>query len=131
MAVLGGYMASGQKLKEEAVPAEVKAGFTKQFPTANHVTWEKEKGGYEAGFRRNNTQYAVTLDAKGTVLETETGIDVQLLPQPVNTYLRKNYPGVKITEAARITNRKGEVTYEAEVKGKDLIFDKSGKLIKP
>lgn len=131
MAVLGGYIANGQKLNEAAVPAAVKAGFTKQFPTANHITWEKEKNDYEAGFRQNGTQYAVVLNASGMVLETETSIDFRSLPAPVSAYLSKNYPGAKITEAARIVNRKGEVTYEAEIKGKDLLFDKNGKLIAP
>jgi len=44
--------------------------------------------------------------------------------------LPKNIRAKKIKEAAKITDAKGVVTYEAEVTGKDLIFDASGKFLK-
>jgi hypothetical protein len=38
--------------------------------------------------------------------------------------------GVKITEAGKVTDAKGRTRYEAEVKGKDMLFDEKGNFIK-
>jgi len=38
--------------------------------------------------------------------------------------------GVKITEAGKVTDAKGRTQYEAEVKGKDMLFDEKGNFIK-
>jgi hypothetical protein len=49
----------------------------------------------------------------------------------VEPFVMKNYKDYKITEAAKIIDSKGVLTYEAEIiKGKekkDLLFDKDGK----
>ena len=43
---------------------------------------------------------------------------------------QKNYKNKKITEAAKITNAHGKITFEAQVTSIDLIFDKQGTYIK-
>ena len=45
-------IAIGQDLKEKDVPATVKTAFAKKYPQAknNKVSWEKEKGNYEANW---------------------------------------------------------------------------------
>jgi len=50
---------------------------------------------------------------------------------PANTiaYVKEHYK-VKITEAGKVTDAKGNTSYEAEVKGKDVIFDKDGNFVK-
>jgi hypothetical protein len=70
------------------------------------------------------------MDASANVLETEIEIKPQALPSSVQDYISKNYPGQKIKEAAKITAADGTITYEAEVKGKDLIFDNNGSFVK-
>ena len=56
------------------------------------------------------------------------------LPQAALDYLKKKYPKNKITEAAKTTDDKNVVSYEAEIKKKgksyDLLFDESGKFLK-
>lgn len=63
-------------------------------------------------------------------METEIEIKVDALPANAKEYVSKNYAGQKIKEATKITDNKGVVTYEAEIKGKDLILDSNGNLIK-
>lgn len=123
-------LAQAQKIQEKEVPGSVKTALQKQFPNAKNVKWEKEDSNFEAGFTLNSTGYSVLLTASGSILETETEISADALPAPVKDYLKKYYPGKKIKEAAKITDAKGVVTYEAEVNGKDLIFDSSGKFLK-
>ncbi len=119
-----------QDVKESAVPEIVKSSFKKKYPTVKTVKWEKEDSNYEAGFTVNKVESSVLLDSKGNIKETENEIPISQLPKGVVEYIKKNHPTAKITEAAKITDSKGEVTYEAEIKGKDLFFDANGKFLK-
>ncbi len=129
-AVASVSFANAQKIQEKDVPAPVKAGLQKQFPNAQNIKWEKEKGNYEAGFKVKQADYSVLLGASGNIMETEVPIANDALPASVKEYISKHYPSKKIKEAAKITDAKGVLTYEAEVNGKDLIFDDSGKFLK-
>ena len=68
-------------------------------------------------------------DASGNKTETEMDIKISELPVGGTDYITKNYKGEKIKEAAIITKANGEVNYDIEVKGMDLLFTKEGKFI--
>ncbi|OOQ57218.1 hypothetical protein BC343_16060 [Mucilaginibacter pedocola] len=113
------------------VPAAVKSAFETAYPGVKTVKWEKEKSDYEAGFKQGSSEISAVFKADGTQLESELEIKATELPAAVTTYVKEHYKGAAIKEAAKITKTAtGEVTYEAEVKGKDLLFDKDGKFIK-
>jgi hypothetical protein len=57
-------------------------------------------------------------------------VPVNDLPASVKEYVKEHKNGATIKEASRITDANGKISYEAEVKGRDLIFDESGKFIK-
>ncbi|GAB4019176.1 PepSY-like domain-containing protein [Spirosoma koreense] len=112
------------------MPAAAKATIARLYPGVKAVKWEKEDGNYEAGLTHNGKELSLVIDAKGNVLETETTIAESALPASVRAYVAKRHAGKKIKEAAEIVDAKGEKTYEAEVGGKDLIFDQKGRFIK-
>jgi hypothetical protein len=118
-------LAQAQKLNPAKVPAEVKAAFTK-LHAGTKVSWEMEKQHYEAGFTLNGKETSEVYSAKGLLLETEVEIKSTELPAPVLAKLK----GAKIAEAAKITKADGTIYYEAEVKGKDLLFDANGNPVK-
>lgn len=122
--------AFAQSISEKEVPNTVKAALSKKFPNQKNIKWEKEKENYEASFSIGKTEHATVIDSKGNLLETEEEISVKELPANAVAYIQKNYSGKKIKEAAKITDAKGIVTFEAEVGSKDLIFDKTGVYIK-
>lgn len=123
--------ADAQKLKESEVPANLKELFKKNHPEAKKVKWELEKNGsYEAEYETGEKEQSVVMSKDGFILETEVEITIAELPASVKEYMSKNYTGAKIKEAAKITDAKGLVTYEAEIKDKDIIFDNNGKFIK-
>jgi len=111
------------------VPAEVKTAFEKSFPNTTVKKWDKEDGNYEANFSKDGKSMSATYDAKGNWLETETDIDVKNLPAPVVSYIKEHYNGAAIKEAATLKTPEGN-RYEAEVKGKDILFDENGKFLK-
>lgn len=122
--------ANAQKVSDKEVPTVVKSALQTKYPNAKELKWEKEKGNYEAEFEVNETDYSLLIDIAGNILETEIEIKVDELPAKAKDYISKNYAGQKIKEAAKITDSKGVVTYEAEAKGKDLIFESNGNFIK-
>src|SRR4029079_2966470 len=94
------------------------------------ASWDKEDANYEANFKENGKAMSTVIDKNGTIVETETDIPVTNLPKTAQDYVKKNYPGAKVTEAAKIVKANGDVNFEAEVHHKDVVFDSSGKFIK-
>ena len=125
-----GIFCYGQKVKEADVPSEVKQAFQNKFTQVKEVKWEKEDGKFEVNFEQGDHEMSAVFTPSGMLEETEMEIKVNELPSVITTYISSNYKGAKVKEAAKITKANGEVNYEAEVKGSDLIFDKNGKFIK-
>ena len=112
------------------VPQAAKATLARLYPGVKNAKWEKEDGNYEVGFTHQGKQLSLLIDAQGHVQETETTIAVSALPASVRVYVQKNRPGKKIKEAAEIVDAKGQKTYEAQVDGKDLLFNSKGAFIR-
>ncbi|MBB5396474.1 PepSY-like domain-containing protein [Mucilaginibacter sp. AK015] len=126
-----GVATMAQHINSTQVPAAVKASFEKAYPGVKTVKWEKEKGDFEAGFKQRANEMSAVFKADGKQTESEMEIKTAALPAGIVTYVKQNYKGAAIKEAAKITKTTtGEVNYEAEVKGKDLLFDSTGKFIK-
>lgn len=114
-----------------SVPAVVKSALRNKYPHASHVTWEKENGNYEANWGgKSGEDNSVQFTPAGEFIEIVNAISVSQLPKPVLTYVKQHYKGTKITEAGRVTDAHGKISYEAEVKGKDVLFDANGNFIK-
>lgn len=125
---------SAQKVKEAEVPKAVTESFSKTFPGSKAKEWEKEKDVYEAEFDLKKVETSATFSADGKLMETETEIATSALPKAVTDYITKNYPEHKLSEASKIVDAAGTISYEAEIKkGKeemDLLFDANGAFIK-
>ncbi|MBC7525271.1 MAG: PepSY-like domain-containing protein [Flavobacterium sp.] len=131
VAMYGFFIQSqAQSVMTKDVPASIKAGFKKAHPNAKNLKWIKEGTTFESEFTENGGERSATFDDSGLLLESEKNIKIASLPAPVAKYVADNHKGKKITEASKIKDRKGVVTYEAEVNGMDLIFDAKGNYIK-
>jgi len=120
---------TAQKIDPSKVPAAVKISFAKKYPDVDRVKWEKEGDHFEAGFKDNDHSMSALFTADGSLTESELTIPITSLPPAVMTYIKAHYKGAAIREAAKITKASGEINYEAEAKGMDLIFDVNGKKI--
>ncbi len=122
---------SAQMKHEVKVTEKAKACFAKHYPNVSEVKWGMEgKSEFEAEFKDHGKSISVVIDAEGNLKETETDIAKSELPKGVEEYVAKHHKGWSITEAAKIVNAKGVVTFEAQIsKGKvnkDLTFTKDG-----
>jgi hypothetical protein len=123
------FTACSQKISSSKVPEAVKESFTRQFPGITPA-WEKEKEKFEAGFKQSGHEMSAVFDTNGTMTESEMAIKITALPPTAIAYIKKTYTGAVIKEAAKITLQSGEINYEAEVRGTDLLFDVKGVFIK-
>jgi len=121
--------AAAQKMNVSAVPPVVKHAFEKAYPGVT-ATWEEEAPNYEVNFKKDGSDISVLIDKEGKIIETETDIKAGELPAAVLSYIKAHYKGKAIKETSKITRADGTVNYEAEVNGKDVIFDASGKFLK-
>src|ERR1700743_3452681 len=120
-----------QDLKPKDVPTVVKETLTKKYPEAAKVSWEKEKGNYEANWGgKSGEDNSVQFTPAGVFIEIVKAIKITDLPKNVAPYIKEHYNGAKIREAGKVTDAAGKTMYEAEIKGKDLIFDENGNFIK-
>lgn len=120
-----------QDLKSSNVPATVKSALLKKYPEATKASWEKEKGNFEANWGgKSGEDNSVQFTPSGEFIEQVKAISISELPKSVPAYVTQHYKGAKITEAGRVTDAKGKTSYEAEVHGKDVIFDENGKFTK-
>ena len=127
--IAGAY---AQDLKTANVPTAVKSAFLIKYPASSKfkVAWEKEKGNYEANWGgKSGEDNSALFTPSGSFIELVKAISINQLPATALAYIKKN--SAKITEAGLVTDAKGTVTYEAEMKGgKELVFDKAGNFIK-
>ena len=119
---------NAQKLSESKVPEAVKTVFSKAYP-ATEGKWVKEDGNYEVSFDKDTKKMTLVIAPKGELVQTEYAITESELPKAAKEYLATNAKGVKIKEMAHILKPNGDVQYEAEIKGKDVLFDKDGKFL--
>lgn len=129
LAAMTTFAQTAKKSGEGKIPQVVLNSFKKEFPNAKKAEWENEKGNYEVNFDMGKSEISALYSANGEKLETETEISATQLPPSVKTYVVQNKIG-KIKEAAKIQKANGTVQYEAEISGKDYIFDQNGKFIK-
>jgi hypothetical protein len=123
--------AAAQRVKSADVPAAVKTALQQKYPSASGVSWEKEKGNYEANWGgASHEDHSVLFTPAGSLVEQVEAMPVAQLPAGVTDYVHSHYPGAKITEAGKVTDAEGKTRYEAEVKGKDLLFDEKGSFLK-
>ena len=109
------------------IPLIVQNAFVKQYPAIKNVKWSKENANYEASFDLNGIDNSALFTINGQILETET--EIKELPKDILAVVKATYPNQKVLEIAKITNSKSVVSYEIEIKGKDLIFDSKGKFL--
>ncbi len=119
-----------QRVKPAALPAAVLEHFEKQFVGAKEAKWEKEGVYYEVEFEVGELEQSAVFDAAGNLIETEVDIAYTSLPAAVKEYLRATYGKAKIKEVTQITDNKGSITYEVEVKGRDVLFDEKGQFLR-
>jgi hypothetical protein len=122
---------SAQHVNQSRLPPAVKAAFTTKYAEAVKVTWKIENGNYEANWGgKSGEDSSAKFTPAGQFVEIVTAIPITSLPAQVAGYVKTHYKNARITVAGKGIDASGGIFYEAEVEGKDLMFDLNGNLIK-
>lgn len=126
--------AAAFQVNAQDVPQKVKENFSKKFPNAQKIRWDKEKENeWEAEFKMNGKGYSANFTNDGVWKETESEIKPSELPEPVKKTLEKEFAGYKIEESEISETPEGSF-YELEIeKGKtelEVALAKDGKVVK-
>ncbi|MFH1319700.1 MAG: PepSY-like domain-containing protein [Bacteroidota bacterium] len=131
-AAIVSFNACSQTSKD--VPANLKTAFSKKFPDATKVKWDKEnEKEWEAEFKMDGKEYSASFDNNGAWMETEYEISTNEIPAVVKTTIEEEFSGYKIAESEISETADGKV-YEFELE-KDKVemevaIDTNGKIIK-
>lgn len=116
------------------IPEKISTAFSKKFPAARRVTWDKEnEHEWEIEFRMGKMKYSAKYDNEGNWLETEYEIAKAEIPMAIIHTLNTQFDGYKIEEAEISETAAGKVYEfalekdEAEV---EAAFSVSGMLIR-
>ncbi|MEO7835349.1 MAG: PepSY-like domain-containing protein [Ginsengibacter sp.] len=115
------------------VPAVVKNVNMKKYPESkmHHITWETEKGNYEANWGgKDGEANSVTYTPGGTFVEIVKEIPVNELPKTVHSYIKEHYKNAKFGDVGKVLDAQGKTSYEVEINRKDVIFDENGNFVK-
>jgi hypothetical protein len=110
-----------QEIAPGTVPFAIKQAFTKKFPAAKALRYEKEDLVYRIGFLEGGKQCFVSYNEAGKMLETEKAITTSNLPKEVAASVTKNFKGYTIMEAVKREVFDKGICYEM-----DLMKDQSG-----
>lgn len=117
-----------------AAPAKVTSSFSKKFPTAKNVKWDKENATeWEAEFKMNGEEYSANFNNEGTWLETEYEIEASAIPEAVKKTLASEFSGYDIEEVELSETAKGKVyefSLEKDETDMEVAISPEGKVIK-
>lgn len=104
-----------QSISQVVIPENVMEGFSKKFPAAKKVKWEKENDAeFEASFKMDGKTMSANFDNNGNWLETEWDVKVKDLPKVVTDAVYQQYPCFEI-EGAEYCESPGFTGYEMEI----------------
>lgn len=115
------------------VPAVVKKANMEKYPESktHHITWEKEKGNYEANWGgKDGEANSVTYTPSGTFIEIVKEVSTKDLPKGVLSYVKEHYKNAKFGDIGKVLDAQGKTSYEVEINRKDIIFDENGNFVK-
>lgn len=122
-------MANAQKCSSTDVPSAARDAFSRSHPGVEDVDWNKDGNNYLAKYEIDKNDMSCCYDNSGKLLESKEEIKESKLPEGALAYVNANCKADDIKESTKVTDSKGNVTYEVKVKGKHLIFDSNGKLL--
>jgi len=132
--VTSGFSQSKEMSMTPGAPDIVLKSFIKNYGDEK-ATWKESEGNYEATFKLIGMPATAWFDSTGHRVNVVVEIKADQLPSIALSYIERNYPKGKITNALKWTDDDKKVnTFQAEIKlaaeSKNLMFTSRGDFIK-
>ena len=99
------------------------------YPDAGNISWAKKETAYEVSFQFKKTDFIMLFMEDGGVEWTKTRSAVSVLPEKISQYVSTSLGGQTITDALRVVNGFGVVTWEVKAGGKTYLFNEQGEFL--
>ena len=132
--LLIGGIATGnaQDIDSKNVPAAVKSAFSKAYPKAIDIDWEKKGTTYKVDFDLGKTDHSAIYAATGKNISSEKDIPNNQLPAAIAKSIKAKYPKGRIEDVDWISTG-GKITYKIDIEGTpdvNVWYGADGKFIK-
>lgn len=107
------------------VPDFIKSRFGAIYPGATDVKWTSLDRTYEVAFNFKQTQFKVLFLEDGSVERTKNKAEISSLPEGITNYAS----GRNISEALRVIDGFGTVTWEVKIGSMKYLFTQKGELL--
>ena len=95
LVLIAAVSANAQNIKTKDVPVPIKEALMKKYPKAAKVSWEKEKGNFEANWGgKSGEDNSAVFTPAGAFVEIVKAIPVTALPQSIAIYVKEHHKGV-------------------------------------
>lgn len=123
--------ACGEKKQKSTPPEKTVEVFRNLRPNAVIDQWNDESPIWEAKYTDGSEKGAISFDQDSNVTETELVLSEHELPnlEMVKSFIIANYPQEKMIRCEKFTKIGGDITYEVQVTGKELVFDSAGNFL--
>ena len=114
-------------------PERVQVTFKTKYPDAQGTTWTTVGSNYQATYMdKNGVHNMVVFNNDGSIVRSESEMDMKEYPANVRSYYEKKYPGEKDYHVWVVTDANGEKTYyiPSEHAGVRYYFDKTGNYLR-
>ncbi len=111
------------------VPDSIRMSFENKYPNSNAV-WNTDNGVYSATYSKDNRQYMVGYDNKGTMIWSRSQVTGSEIPKTISSYYRTNYPNQTDYIIWKEDNTIGKPGYYSTVGNEQLYFDNKGNFIR-
>ncbi|MFD2288329.1 hypothetical protein GJU39_03515 [Pedobacter petrophilus] len=131
--LVGGIVNShAQDIDSKNVPAAVKMAFSKAYPKAKDIDWEKKGITYKVDFDLGKTDHSAIYAATGKNISSEKDIPNNQLPAAIAKSIKAKYPKGRIDDVDWISTG-GKITYKVDIEGTpdvNVWYSADGKFIK-
>jgi len=110
---------------KKEIPEFITSRFGAIYPGATDIVWISMDRSYEVAFNFEQTEFKVLFLEDGSVEQTKTKADISTLPEGISKYAGLR----KITEAMRVIDGFGTLTWEVKLGDTRYLFTKSGELL--
>lgn len=133
IALMSTNLSFAQEISPGQVPSVVLNKFTKEFPKARSVDWEKEASNYKVEFELGwNVDHEIRYNSTGEITMHSHDISKKELPQAALNALNTEFNDFRVEDVKRIATG-AEVVFSMEANSLftdwKLVMDQNGKIV--
>jgi hypothetical protein len=123
------FFSCAQTPAQPEIPTLISSRFKAMYPEAKDIQWSLAGTAFQVSFTFRKTAFIMLFLEDGGVEWTKTKSDLAAMPEGITHYASTNLRGQTISEAWRVINGFGIVTWEVKAGTKKYLFNEQGQFL--